>query len=236
MNLDPGTIAVPERRSLTDSVYEVVTDLLLSNSIEPNATIHIERLARALQVSPTPVREALARLEAEGLVLRRTLGGYTAAPLLDEEGLQQLFELRSLLEPHAAAKAATRISNTTIDQLNALIQAESEAAAEVPTESPLARLQPLATLDGRFHEMVADASGNELLTGVLGWLRPHTHLYRFGFDALTSDETLSEHRRIVTALSDRDATAASQAMADHIEKSFSRLERFLAQREIGHES
>src|SRR3954452_141794 len=86
------------REVLADGVYEAIKSLIMDRRIEPGAKINMDALARDLDVSPTPVREALARLEADGLVTKRALVGYTTAPMLDATGLEELFELRQLLE------------------------------------------------------------------------------------------------------------------------------------------
>src|SRR5438270_12214972 len=93
---------------LRESVYESVKRLLMDTDLEPGSRVCIDRLARDLGVSPTPIREALFRCEAEGLVVRRPNAGYTVAPLLDAAGLADLYDLRLLLEPVAAARAAQR--------------------------------------------------------------------------------------------------------------------------------
>jgi hypothetical protein len=92
---------------LSDRVYEVLKGQLMDRVLAPGEKINIDLLCRELEVSQTPIREALARLESDGLVTKRALAGYTVAPLLDAEGYDDLFEMRFILEPVAAARAAT---------------------------------------------------------------------------------------------------------------------------------
>src|SRR5919202_2566625 len=94
------------RLTLTDDVYEAVKSLIMDHRLAPGERVTIDALARQLEVSPTPVREALARLEADGLVRKRPLAGYTATPLLTRAEFEELFEMRMLLEPAAARRAA----------------------------------------------------------------------------------------------------------------------------------
>ncbi|TDD73192.1 GntR family transcriptional regulator [Jiangella aurantiaca] len=89
----------------------------MDHRIEPGAEVSIDGIARDFDVSPTPVREALARLESEGLVVKRPLRGYTAAPLFDAEGLRKLFEMRRILEPAAAGLAAGRMTPAAVAAL-----------------------------------------------------------------------------------------------------------------------
>src|SRR5712664_3352891 len=98
----------PSRQTLTDSVYEAVQELVMDQHIEAGARVNIDLLARQLNVSPTPVREALARLEMDGLVIKEPLRGYTITPTLDVKSFNDLYDLRRLLEPFAARSAAER--------------------------------------------------------------------------------------------------------------------------------
>ena len=71
-----------DRRPLTNDVSDVVMDMLMNHSLPPGARLNIDSLARTLGVSPTPVREALARIESEGLIIKEPQRGYTVAPLI----------------------------------------------------------------------------------------------------------------------------------------------------------
>src|SRR3954468_4122360 len=114
MTIDSGQHALPARRALADDVYDAVLALLMDQVIEPGSRASIDGIARQLDVSPTPVREALARLESEGPVVKKAPKASTAAPLLDGEGLRQLFEMRRLLEPYAARRAAAGLDPETL--------------------------------------------------------------------------------------------------------------------------
>ncbi|MGV9935585.1 GntR family transcriptional regulator [Streptomyces olivaceoviridis] len=98
----------PVRTSVRESVFQALMALLMDHALKPGAKLSIDGLARELGVSQTPVREALARCESEGPVVRRPDVGYLAAPLLDQAGLNDLYDIRLLLEP-AAAERATRL-------------------------------------------------------------------------------------------------------------------------------
>ena len=92
--------------SIRESVFQSLMALLMDHRLEPGTKLSIDGLARELDVSQTPVREALARCESEGLVVRRPNAGYLVAPLLDRAGLDDLYDIRLLLEPAAADRAA----------------------------------------------------------------------------------------------------------------------------------
>ena len=95
------TDGAPRRSVLTDEIYEFLKSKLMDNVVEPGSRLSIDGLSRDLGCSATPIREALARLESDGLVAKRPHYGYTAAPLIDSTTFDELFRMRLLLEPEA---------------------------------------------------------------------------------------------------------------------------------------
>src|SRR5690606_18696518 len=122
--------------------------------------INIEALARRLEVSPTPVREALARLEADGLVRKRPLAGYTATPLLTRAEFDELVEMRLILEPAAARRVAAR--DLPAADL-ARLRTEARLPDPVPGERGFAAIAAFTAQDARFHHLLAEWSGNRML-------------------------------------------------------------------------
>jgi DNA-binding GntR family transcriptional regulator len=210
---------LPPRQVLADDVYDTIKALLMDQNIKPESRINIDKLARELQVSPTPVREALARLESEGLVTKKALRGYSSAPLLTRSSFLQLFELRLLLEPVVARKAATRLSEEDLLTLEQLVQ----QMQEVQIGRSYQEYQQLAGADAAFHDILAQACGNVFFQDTLERIHAHLHLYRLYFHAGIATETITEHREILSALCRRDAEAAARAMAQHLEQAHLRL-------------
>ena len=97
-----------EKRTLADEAYSRLKSRIMRSELAPGAKLSIDGLAKQLAFSHTPIREALARLESEGLLARRPLSGYTVEPLLSAAEFADLFEIRMLLEPLAARRAAER--------------------------------------------------------------------------------------------------------------------------------
>lgn len=218
---------LPPRQILADSVYETVKGLLMDQSIKPESRINIDKLARELQVSPTPVREALARLESEGLVTKEPLRGYSAASLLDLSTFLQLFEIRLLLEPVVARKAATALREADLLALEQLVL----AMREVQVGQTYQEYRQIAIADAMFHDILAQACGNVFFQETLERLHAHLHLYRLYFYAGIATDTIIEHRAILDALRQRDTEAAATAMAWHLEQAQRRLLRGLETRQ-----
>jgi DNA-binding GntR family transcriptional regulator len=172
-------------------------------------------------VSPTPVREALARLTADGLVSKQPLVGYTVAKLLDTAAFEDLFAMRALLEPRAARLAAVRVAGDPAGYRK--IADVAGAMAAIPHGDGYAVYREQAAHDGRFHDAIAEVAGSPLLREGIGRLRAHMHLYRLYWRSGIAAETALEHARIVTALGDGDEDAAEAAMREHIQASHDRL-------------
>lgn len=203
------------RRSvLSDDVHESLKSLILEHRLAPEDRLNIDALARELDVSPTPVREALARLESEGLVRKRPLAGYTVSPLLTRDEFNDMFDMRIVLEGSAARWAAERAGA----EARAAVTAEAGApfpAAETDQDGRRSHARFTAR-DARFHDVIAAGAGNPLLRDAITRLHAHLHLHRLYFPYAETHTTLGEHRRIATAVADRDPAAASAAMLAHL--------------------
>lgn len=191
--------------------------------LHPGDQLPAERtLADQFQVSRASVREALRTLELLGIVETRAGGGTfvrqagpddLAKPLqaLITRGhsLADVIEFRGIVEPAIAALAATRVKDGQLAELRDLLARQ---------EQKVSANQTYVDEDTRFHELIGDAAGNELLTTMLGviwdvlrasreqWLQTNTRAHA----------SLEAHRRIYDALARRDADAARTASAEHI--------------------
>lgn len=215
----PGLVKRPAR--LGDEVYNAIYAQLMSHKIAPGSRISIDNLVREMGVSQTPIREALSRLEAQGLVVKTHLIGYSAASQMDIGRLSQLYDLRLLLEPYAAEHAALNITDEGIAQLEAIDQ----SMRSVPHPGLRASYGDFAQNDGQFHDLIAAYSGNELVQDTLSRLHTHVHLFRLFYHATATTDANTEHEDIIAAIRRRDGKAAAAAMHFHIEQSRSRFLR-----------
>jgi DNA-binding GntR family transcriptional regulator len=211
--------APPARQVLSDSVYESIKAMVMDHEIAPGARVGIDALSRTLGVSPTPVREVLARLEADGLVVKRSLSGYRATELLTRHGLEELFEMRLLLEPRAAALAATHATDEQLDTVERIV--EEMRTLPGPT-GRYADYRDFAVLDQRFHDAIASASHRPLLADAVERLHSHLHVFRLSNVKVAEDPTLAEHERVVRAVLRRKADRAAEAMTEHLTLSLRR--------------
>ncbi|MEV7003812.1 GntR family transcriptional regulator [Streptomyces sp. NPDC093982] len=209
----------PVRQALSDSVYERIKAMVMDHEIAPGARVGIEALARALKVSPTPVREALARLESDGLVVKRALSGYRATELLTRQGLEELFEMRLLLEPRAAALAAVNATEAQLDGIERILE---EMQAQPSPDARYASYRDFAALDQRFHEAIGQAAHRPLLTDAVQRLHAHLHIFRLSNVVGAGGPTVAEHERIVRAVLRGHSERAAEAMTEHLTRSLER--------------
>ncbi|WP_248306674.1 GntR family transcriptional regulator [Bosea sp. AAP35] len=207
--------------------YEQLLSMLVTMKIAPGAHIGIEALSRDLQISPTPIREALTLLEAQKLAYKIPNVGFRAADLLTGPEIDDLFEMRLLIEPKAAAFAALRSSQEHFDALTILSDNMARVAGGEETD-----YAQFAEGDARLHHLVAQASGNRFVAQTVEGLHVHLHIFRFLFRTNAPEQALQEHAAIVRALLARDADAAEGAMRDHLEASRQRMARALARHDV----
>jgi len=203
-------------QGFVEEVFQLIRADLMSLRIPPDTRISIDSLARELGVSQTPIREALSMLEAIGLVTRKHFVGYCSAPQLNRRQLDELYEVRLLIEPYAARCAAERMTDDDIRTLCDL--AHGMEPGETRTS-----YDRFADQDSQLHDMIAQGSGNCLIQDSLARLHSHLHIFRLRFHSEVTTEAYAEHAQLVEALAERRPADAEAAMRAHIQKSYQRL-------------
>ncbi|MFZ0973088.1 MAG: GntR family transcriptional regulator [Solirubrobacteraceae bacterium] len=153
----PEPAAAPDRlniASVVDQVYTAIRERITSGSLARGARVHQEDLAEELGVSRTPVREALRRLAAEGLVEMRTNRGARVADV-DQAGMRVSYEARTVIEPGAARLAAAQRLEEPLARMRAAVAAQRRS---------LRNVQRSFEANREFHLALAAASGNEFLS------------------------------------------------------------------------
>lgn len=210
---------IQRANSLSGDVYDAIFAQLMSLKIPPGARITVDNLVKEFNVSQTPIREALGRLEGEGLVVKQHLIGFRAAPQITRRRFDELYEMRLLLEPHAARAAIAALDPEKL----ALLGDAAGVMARREGKDDRARYSNFARLDAAFHDMILAFAGNELIRQTLTFQHTHFHIFRLMFHARVTEEALDEHEAILAAFAARDPDAAETAMRVHIEHSRDRL-------------
>jgi DNA-binding GntR family transcriptional regulator len=207
---------------LVEDAYARIREDIMSLKIAPNTRISVDSLVRELGVSQTPIREALSMLEANGLVTKKRFIGYCTAPTLNRKQFEELFEIRLLVEPYAARRAAEKMSDKALIELCGLaLEMNPDQASQ-----SRALYDQFADQDAEFHERIALGSGNQLIADSLARLHIHLHIFRLRFHREVTNEAYAEHAFVTRALQHRNPDEAEKAMRLHIEKSYERLVKF----------
>jgi DNA-binding GntR family transcriptional regulator len=197
--------------SLTEHVYGLLRTEILTCELEPGREISEAELAERFAVSKTPVREALATLRSEGFVRSFPRRGYQVVPITFGD-MNELFEVRTILEAGAAELACERITAAELDHLNKL-------ADVVYNRSEQPSLKRFIDANRDFHGAISQASGNERLHQQL--VRTLDELERFFYLGARlrdiNSETRQDHHKIVEVLRSRDREAARAIMVRHNE-------------------
>lgn len=212
------------RRALREHVYDSVLDLLLRGETAPGTRLSIDTIARQLDVSPTPVREALVQLERTGLVTRQTHKGYRVAPPLEGEQLLELFQAREMLEGTAIGLAVPAAEGFLPELREAQARhrqvGEAVIAALNEGEKDVALTTEYYARDQEFHDVIIRHSGNRYLLDMSHNLGALVHRLRRSVHRGVTDvrEAIVEHEAIIDALASGDAGAATGAMRSHVQK------------------
>ena len=205
-----GRGGLEERMSLTDRAYERIRHDIVRCALPPGAEFTETDLAERLEMSKTPVREALARLQFEGLVRTFPRRGYRIEPIRVSD-INEIFDARIVLEAGAVGLAVQHISAAELDELDVLARASTDSAYMVDFDHS-------QRVNNAFHESIALASRNTRLHRMVG--QTITEFDRFFFLEAQSDAPYPDghvsHADIVAIMREGDAATARDAMSTHI--------------------
>lgn len=212
-----------QRAAMRDSIYTQLLAIVVSGKIPAGNRLSVDTLARQLQVSPTPVREALLQLEATGLVNHVALKGFCVAHPIGREEIEELFDARLIIELGAIERAYPEREKF----LPSLRQRHAEhmrIAGELLSESDQASVTDRPEFiryfdaDWAFHQTIIQGTGNRFLADMAS--RTSTHVIRLrqsvshGSDDIS--QAVSEHGRILAELSNGSLESVVAAMSEHI--------------------
>lgn len=221
---DHDDVPPSRRRStrvpLADVVYDRLLVQFMNGMRPPGQRLNIGALSRELDLSPTPIREALARLEHTGFVRREALRGYEVAPLLSRTEIVQLMEARLLLEPQMAAKAAQHTTPEFLGELAETIETMEQAGQTADGEG----LRQCWMADEAFHSLISRQAGNPFIDRAYQAVGGQLQRFRLIGEAGLShaERAARDHRVVYEALERGDAEAAAAAMRAHIEGALDR--------------
>ena len=196
---------------LRDVVFNTLRQAILRGELKPGERLMEIQLANKLGVSRTPIREAIRKLELEGLVLMIPRRGAEVAEIT-EKSLRDVLEVRRALEELSVKLACARITEEQIEELK-------EAAKEFETHLKGGDITSYAEADVKFHDIIYHATDNQRLIALLYNLREQ--MYRYRVEYLKREEVheklLAEHQYIIEMLEQRNQEKAIEAVCKHID-------------------
>ena len=200
---------------LRDVVFNTLRRSILTGELKPGERLMEIHLADKLGVSRTPIREAIRKLELEGLVTMIPRRGAEVAQIT-EKHLRDVLEVRRALDALAVELACERITAEELESLK-------EACANFAKETKQGNANRLARADVAFHDIILNASGNERLVQMISKLSQQMYRYRLEY---VKDETIYE------AICSRDGRAGAEAIKNHIDNQEKAVIRRITKKEI----
>jgi DNA-binding GntR family transcriptional regulator len=212
----------------SDKAYELLKHRVIAGSYAPGAQLKEEHIARELGISRTPIRAALKRLVEDGLATAEAGRGVRVSEWTEAD-IQETYELRGLLEGHAAELAARRGGVALADRLDKLNDEMESAIGKGGSALP----ERLQQINARFHRAVLEASGSPRLRAMLAGLIDMPIVIRSHFISTPQDklQSLRHHRELAAAVRIGDAELARQVMQLHLRIALHRFQ--LRRSEIG---
>ena len=214
MSINPSLTAFKKHPiPVREKTYDFLKSNILSGHFQPGHRLIEEDLAEELGVSRTPVREAFHKLELEGLITPLETRGFIVPK--DSKGeMEELFEIRSILEGYALRIIAEVVSDETLDQLNGLVEKADEAFREKDLEGIFAH-------NTQFHDLLNTLVFHKpRLYGMIVNTRKYALRYRKNTLQYLNGarRTIDGHRKIILALKLKDPNLCEQVMRKHIEE------------------
>jgi DNA-binding GntR family transcriptional regulator len=209
--LEPGDL-------LADRAYRQLSRAILRNQLPAGTPLSVPELARRLNISRSPVREAVQRLIYDGLAANVPHRGAIVSEIRPAD-FRGLLEVRQVLEGLAARLATQRATDDDLRSLHDVL--DDHARVHEVGDEP-ANVE----LDTRFHTIIREVAGNDDLSTILGRIQGRAHLSRFTLWRAKSNtrDALAEHRAIFDAMASRDAEQAEYAARQHITNLIVRVE------------
>jgi DNA-binding GntR family transcriptional regulator len=202
---------ISKLKSLTDVAYHTIKDEILTNKLRPGESLPLERYINDLSLSRTPLREAVLRLEKEGLVeIKPRMGTFVAHLNLRE--IQEIYQVRRTLEGLAARLAAERIKVESLKEVETNLLRHSLKGSKINYEA-------ISETGQSLHRFIINSCGNSVLSRIIQSLQDHFTRFR-SLSLDIPEKVLSshqEHLKILDALKKRDGELAEKLIHEHFD-------------------
>ena len=196
--------------------YSHIKDAIITGKYEPGERLTEESLANALNISRTPIREAIKQLESDGLVTPLKRG--VIVRRFTKEDVRQIYDLRALLESYAASQAAYYRSEYDIEQMVDTNVKYSETIERLTNKHDTSHIHEIVKLNQMFHDTILKAARNEHLHFHISKVVVLPLVFRsfYWYDKMELMRSLEFHQTILKAIKNRESERAKIAMQEHI--------------------
>jgi len=199
-----------ERKPLREVVYDRLKKGIQRGDFKAGDRLIEQRLAEGLGVSRTPIREAISRLEQDGLVYKIPQGGAVVKGTTKEE-IDEIFGIRAVLESYAASLATKQVDDGVLSRLQKIIDRSQQALERGDVDG-------FIRLNTKFHEMIYRASHSDKLYQIISNLRDYFYKYRVFILKMEGmpQVSLQDHRRMLQAMREKDSKKVEELVREHI--------------------
>ncbi len=199
-----------KKKLLREQVYTNIKSKIIGGDFEPGKRLIEEKLAEDMKTSRTPVREAIQKLEKEGLIYRLPRGGFAVKGVSEEE-VEEVFSLRGVLEGYAGFLATARMEQDELKALEEVIAREEECLKEMNVDE-------FIRLDSEFHDTLYKAAKNNRLYALLNDLRDYMYRYRVIILRYQRKPQLAvqDHKEMVSSIKSKNARQVEKLVRKHM--------------------
>lgn len=221
-------VSIRKGRFLREQVYKKLKASILNQTLPQNKRLVEEKLAEELGTSRTPVREAIQKLEKEGLIHKLSKGGYAVSAVTDED-IEEIFGIRGILEGYAAYLATTRVTGEDIKSLEEIVD-----RAELCLKR--GDIDECIRLNTEFHDRLYRIAKSSKLYGIINDLRDY--IYRYRIIILRNEGmvevSIKDHREMIILMKSRRAGKVERLVRKHITRGKTIVKKKVKQEVLKH--
>ncbi|OPY71385.1 MAG: putative HTH-type transcriptional regulator YdfH [Syntrophorhabdus sp. PtaU1.Bin050] len=214
---------VRKGRFLREQVYRKLKESILNIALEPNKRLIEEKLAVEMGTSRTPVREAIQKLEKEGLIHRLPRGGFAVNVVTDED-IEEVFGIRSVLEGYAAYLATMRATDDDLRLMEDIVSKQEGCLDQAETDE-------IVRLNTEFHDILYKSAQSKKLYTIINDLRDLIYRYRIlilRYEGMASI-AIQDHKDMITQMKARNAKQVEKLVRKHIVRGMGLIKRKMRQ-------